>query len=129
VAGEEKGQDIATGPLASTPQVVLRLGMWHNSRLERRLVEQLKPLAVVTGAVPRWVRWLPRRAPFLWPEPVRRKALRFMAFGVSRAIVAMQEEKFPIAEKLAKANRIHFLVLPFPTSSICFPIHFFFKIK
>ena len=71
--------------------------LWVNPSLERKLLAQLKPLAVVTGAVPSWVRWLPKVVPFLWSKPTRERQMRCMAFGVSRGIVAMQEDRHPIA--------------------------------
>jgi hypothetical protein len=78
--------------------------IWTNLFVEKKLLEQLNPLAVVTGALPDWVRWLPKEAPFLLSLECRQKAMKFMGFGVSRAIVAMQEIKFPIAKKLEEVR-------------------------
>ena len=75
-----------------------RAGLWVNEALEEKLLLQLRPLGVITGAVPGWVRLLPRAAPFLFSGELRRKQLRFMAFGVSRAIAAMQEDRHPVAK-------------------------------
>eukprot|EP00615_Pteridomonas_danica_P019585 CAMPEP_0114396960 /NCGR_PEP_ID=MMETSP0102-20121206/13914_1 /TAXON_ID=38822 ORGANISM="Pteridomonas danica, Strain PT" /NCGR_SAMPLE_ID=MMETSP0102 /ASSEMBLY_ACC=CAM_ASM_000212 /LENGTH=1363 /DNA_ID=CAMNT_0001557849 /DNA_START=31 /DNA_END=4123 /DNA_ORIENTATION=- len=84
--------------------------LWNNVLLEKKLSDQLNPLAVVTGAVPHWVRWLPKDAPFLWSLELRLKAMKFMAFGVSRAIVAMQEIKYPIAKKLEEVRQMYQLM-------------------
>jgi len=69
--------------------------LWRSAALGRRLEEQMKPLAVVTGALPAWVHALPAAAPFLWPLEVREQQLRVLGFGVSRGIVAMQEAYHP----------------------------------
>ena len=95
-----------------TAASVLGSGAWVNLWLERSLKEQLKPLSVVTGAVPPWVRWLPVVAPFLWPQALRLKCLKSMGFGVSRAIVAAQEERYPIAKKLEEVKQAYQLMTP-----------------
>jgi hypothetical protein len=88
----------STSSVAAAAASLLRdESLWVNPSLERKLSTQLKPLAVVTGAVPSWVRWLPRVVPFLWSKKTRERQMRCMAFGVSRGIVAMQEDRHPIA--------------------------------
>jgi hypothetical protein len=66
--------------------------VWLSPCVERRLLEELRqPVAVVTGALPAWTRLLPRLAPFLFSAETRHRSLTLMGFGVSRAIVALQE--------------------------------------
>jgi hypothetical protein len=72
--------------------------LWQSASLESVLRDQIKsPLAVVTGAMPSWLHWLPRLAPWLWTVNLREQRLRATAFGVSRSMVAMQEAQHPIA--------------------------------
>jgi hypothetical protein len=82
---------------AQAQALLARSDLWQSRALAAKLEQQMTPLAVVTGAVPAWVRWLPRLAPFLWSLEARSKSMRAMAFGVSRGIVAMQEELHPTA--------------------------------
>ena len=69
------------------------LNLWRSTKFERKLTEQLgDPLAIATGALPPWVRWLPPLCPSLWSKQSRLKRLRFIGFGVSRAVELLQED-------------------------------------
>jgi hypothetical protein len=70
--------------------------LWINGVLQAKLSSHLKPVAVVTGAVPEWIRWLPGLAPFLFSYKLRERMMKFMAFGISRGIVSLQEERYPV---------------------------------
>jgi hypothetical protein len=70
--------------------IISQQKLWVNSVLESKLGSQLKPVAMVTGAVPKWIRRLPRLAPFLFTKKLRERMMKFMAFGVSRGIVSLQ---------------------------------------
>jgi len=95
--GGEGNNNATASSVAAAAAALARADLWQNPALALKLQQQMTPLAVVTGAVPAWVRWLPRLAPFLWSLAARVKSLRAMAFGVSRGIVVMQEDMHPTA--------------------------------
>jgi len=81
---------------STTKSLLSSKSIWVNSLLEAKLSTQLKPVAVVTGAIPDWIRTLPRLAPFLFSLKLRERLMAFMAFGISRGIVSLQEERYPV---------------------------------
>ena len=82
--GAGSGSGVVSAPLNP-------LNLWRSTKFERKLTEQLSdPLAIATGALPPWVRWLPPLCPSLWSKQCRMKRLRFIGFGVSRAVELLQ---------------------------------------
>jgi hypothetical protein len=71
-------------------------GRWQSEWLTRRLSCQLNDTLAFcsTGAaLPRWCKWLPRRAAFLFSLDARRKLLDSSAFGTSHALYRLQESR------------------------------------
>ncbi|GMH67366.1 hypothetical protein TrLO_g5893 [Triparma laevis f. longispina] len=73
------------------------LRVFTSTTLTKKLLDQLEdPLAVVSGALPKWCRVIPIVAPRLFSHESRRMLLERGTFGVSRAVFRQQENKVEV---------------------------------
>jgi len=78
--------------------------VWESKSLSKKLASHLShPLAVASGAMPRWCKVLPCLHPCLWSWSVREHVLRCTAFGLSYAVQRLQ--KMEVDRRYGEAQR------------------------
>ncbi|GJD05995.1 E3 ubiquitin-protein ligase TRIP12 [Galdieria sulphuraria] len=70
----------------SVPSVVVSEDVFHSHKLSSKLIRQLSdPVILASASYPRWVPYLVRHSPFLFPFETRQLAFQLTYLGIARA--------------------------------------------
>jgi hypothetical protein len=101
-ADSSAGRGAASAASAEEQQQV-----WVHRSLSGLLMQQLDdPLTVVSGALPSWCTLLPMLCPMMFTKQARLRLVRTNAFGVSRAVLKVQELKVNVAPLRLKLTEV-----------------------